>query len=56
MNHDNLKSFGGHLECTECGFKQPLGNTTNKMNNGWPVCCGLTMHWYTQKELDAVSK
>lgn len=49
---DTLQSFGGYLECTECGHKKPLGNAGNKLANGWPKCCGYTMRWFTQKELD----
>lgn len=49
-----LASFGGHLECGVCGRIEPLGNTTNKLANGWPKCCGYTMRWLTQRELDAM--
>jgi hypothetical protein len=47
-----LKSFGGHLECTVCGNKQPLRNVGYKLSNGWEKCCGYTMRWITQNELN----
>lgn len=49
---DNLKSFGGHLQCRECGIKQPLGDIGHKMAHGWPKCCGYTMRWITDNEIE----
>jgi hypothetical protein len=53
---EELKGFGGHLECTVCGMKRPLGNVGNKLSNGWPMCCGLTMQWYTRRELQQLGR
>jgi hypothetical protein len=53
---EELKGFGGHLECTVCGHKRPLGNFGAKLSNGWPMCCGSTMRWFTRKELEALQQ
>ena len=47
-----LRGFGGYLRCTCCGKKRPLGDAGAKLSRGWPKCCGYTMRWYTQSELD----
>lgn len=46
---DDLKHFGGHLECLRCGKIKPLGDISDKLKNGWPKCCGYTMRWITNK-------
>jgi hypothetical protein len=46
-----LQGFGGHLECTVCGHKAPLGNVGRRLSVGWPKCCGYTMRWWTNREL-----
>lgn len=48
---EELKSLGGILRCEQCGLQRPLGNIGNKLANGWPKCCGLTMRWVTDREL-----
>lgn len=48
-----LPTFGGHLRCETCGTEQPLGDTTAHIRHGWPRCCGHTMRWWTQRQLDA---
>lgn len=52
---DDLQSFGGHLECNECKRQAPLGDTGSKLANGWPMCCGYTMTWITQRQIEGVS-
>lgn len=52
MNVD-LERFGGHLRCTVCGREQPLGDTSQHLRNGWPMCCSYTMRWITRRELEA---
>jgi len=53
-----LDSLGGHLECTKCHKTKQLSKNkiSYYLSNGWPECCGQTMQWYTQKELDKESK
>ncbi len=41
-----------HLECMECGKKQPVGGVAQKLANGWPECCGLTMRLFTVRETE----
>ena len=49
----DLTGFGGYLRCETCGHRQTLGNVANKLRNGWPKCCGYTMRWWTQRQVDA---
>lgn len=46
----DLNGLGGHLECTVCGHRRPLGNIGRKLANGWPKCCGYTMRWITARQ------
>lgn len=48
---DTLASFGGHLECTNCGRVEALGDVRSHLSGGWPVCCRYTMRWVTAREL-----
>lgn len=48
---DELKGFDGILRCEKCGLTRGLGNIGNKLQNGWPKCCGYTMRWVTDREL-----
>lgn len=48
-----LSGFGGHLRCETCGHKRQLGNIGRKLATGWPKCCGYTMRWWTQRQIDA---
>jgi hypothetical protein len=48
---DELKDFGGYLECKHCGRKEPLGNIGKQLSNGWKKCCGYTMTWITKNQL-----
>lgn len=51
--HENiatdLQQHGGHLECSECGFTEPLGDIASKLALGWPKHCGYTMSWITAR-------
>lgn len=49
---ESVNGFGGHLRCEVCGTMAPLGRASGKVLNGWPKCCGYTMRWWTQSELD----
>lgn len=49
----DLEKVGGILRCTACTKTEPLGDISLHLRLGWPRCCGLTMRWVTQKELDA---
>lgn len=48
---ETLSSFGGHLECTDCGRVTPLGDVGAKLKGGWPKCCRHTMTWVTARQL-----
>lgn len=50
----DLESFGGVLKCTVCGYTSPLkqGQAGKYISRGWPVCCNLTMRWWTQRQID----
>lgn len=47
---DDLKDFGGHLECSVCGRTQSLGNIASNLSEGWPKCHGYTMTWITKNQ------
>lgn len=49
----DLAPFGGFLQCLTCGSEQELGDVGNKLAHGWPKCCGHTMRWWTQRQIDA---
>jgi hypothetical protein len=48
----DLPRFGGILRCTTCSAELPLGDIAFKLARGWPKCCGYTMRWVTQRQLD----
>jgi hypothetical protein len=48
----DLERFGGILRCGTCGRERPLGDVAAHTSRGWPKCCGHTMGWVTQRELD----
>ena len=49
-----LDGFGGYLRCESCGAHEPLGNPGSRVTGGgWPKCCGYTMRWWTQRQIDA---
>lgn len=47
------QKLGGLLRCRTCGKQRPLGDVSSKLAHGWPTCCGHTMEWITQRQLDA---
>ena len=55
--HDALgreaQSFGGVLRCESCGDMKALGSVGAKLRDGWPKCCGYTMRWWTQRQIDS---
>lgn len=50
-----LEGFGGVLRCETCRRTQPMqpGAASSYTSNGWPTCCGYTMRWWTQRQIDA---
>lgn len=47
ITHDH----GGILRCETCGI---TGTPKPRYwRDGWPKCCGYTMRWWTQRQLDA---
>jgi hypothetical protein len=51
----DLSGFGGVLRCTQdCGMPMRLDEEriARYLRDGWPKCCGYTMRWVTQRELD----
>lgn len=49
----DLAGFGGYLRCETCGHRRVLGDIGGKLARGWPKCCGYTMRWWTQRQIDA---
>lgn len=47
---DDLKGFGGHLECSVCGYTQSLGNIGANLSEGWPQHHGYMMTWITARQ------
>lgn len=48
-----LSGFGGYLRCRECGHSTALGDPGRRVTGqGWPKCCGYTMEWITQRQID----
>lgn len=47
-----LQGFGGFLRCSHCGEREELGSVGTKFEKGWPKCCGYTMEWITQRQID----
>ena len=49
--HTQTEGFGGYLRCETCratGDVKP-----HYWQTGWPKCCGYTMRWWTQRQIDA---
>lgn len=49
----DLQAFGGFLQCGACGHREELGDVGSRLRDGWPKCCGYTMTWWTQRQIDA---
>jgi len=51
----DLSSFGGVLRCLFCGREKELEVQEAEWRTydgaGWPTCCGHTMRWMTDREL-----
>lgn len=47
--------LGGFLRCEECRAERPLTvpEAGSFMEGGWPKCCGYSMRWWTQRQIDA---
>lgn len=50
-----IERFGGKLVCQTCGIEKPLGDVSGNLKHGWPKCCGYTMRWITQNELEKMN-
>jgi hypothetical protein len=48
----HMPDFGGVLRCETCKRSRPLGSIGYKLDHGWPKCCGYTMRWWTQRQID----
>ena len=48
----DLAPFGGILRCGTCHGERSLGDVGANLCHGWPKCCGYTMRWVTQRQLD----
>ena len=50
-----VEDHGGFLRCETCGASRSLTaeKASRYMGAGWPKCCGLTMRWWTQRQIDA---
>lgn len=50
-----LEGFGGVLRCETCGrtIEMLPGDAGLYTSSGWPRCCGYTMRWWTQRQIDA---
>lgn len=49
----DLRAFGGILRCETCSRMKALGDVGAHLDNGWPKCCGYTMRWWTQRQIDS---
>lgn len=49
----SLAGFGGFLRCEKCRADRELGDVAGYLAHGWPKCCGYTMRWWTQRQIDA---
>lgn len=52
---DALAGLGGFLLCEKCGDRRPLRGQSirDHVQSGWPRCCGYTMRWWTQRQMEA---
>jgi hypothetical protein len=48
-----LAGLGGYLRCEVCGERRDLGDIGAHLTHGWPKHCGLTMRWWTARQVDA---
>ena len=50
-----LDPFGGILRCETCRTSHAMqpGDAGRYTAKGWPRCCGYTMRWWTQRQIDA---
>ena len=50
-----LDPFGGFLRCESCGHERQMvkGDAGYYTAKGWPKHCGHSMHWWTQRQIDA---
>lgn len=50
----DVAGLGGFLRCETCGHRQELREhqMAGYLANGWPKCCGHTMRWWTQRQID----
>lgn len=54
----DLEGFGGVLRCTgACKRESPLDEAciARYLRDGWPKCCGYTMRWVTQRQMDELA-
>lgn len=51
----SLGEFGGYLRCETCRAQITMSadRAGRYTARGWPKCCGYSMHWWTQRQIDA---
>ena len=51
----SLDQFGGILRCETCRAERSMvpGDAGYYTAKGWPKCCGYSMRWWTQRQIDA---
>ncbi len=51
----SLDQFGGFLRCETCRTVRTMGvgDAGRYTAKGWPRCCGYTMRWWTQRQINA---
>lgn len=50
---DVLREVGrAWVQCSKCGLRLEvgMGEASSYLAKGWPMCCGETMHFHTQKD------
>ena len=54
VGNDVFKAAGGLLRCHHCGGERELDGEkiARYFDEGWPRCCGQTMEWITDRQLD----
>lgn len=50
---DAAQQLGGILRCCSCGRRAALGRVADRLARGWPTCCGHTMEWLTDRQIEA---
>jgi hypothetical protein len=51
----DIAGLGGYLRCETCRRVVEFypSARADYLRRGWPKCCGDTMRWWTQRQIDA---